>query len=231
MGESKPNRLILIATIGIILACLVGGALGLLISRAVQLPSGSSDDFAALGVATKEEYIILVGIAYTRDHDVEKARAKLALLEAPNVNLWISNLIDGYESGEWDEHQVRALMELAYGLGVDNQRVLAYMATLTPAATHTPYPTPTLAPTNTPLPAPTNTMIPPSPTSQPTDTPPPQPTDTPVPVPTDTAIPASPTTAPTNTPQPQPPTNTPKPQPTAVPTNTPPSWVKAVSGM
>ncbi|MGD9046928.1 MAG: hypothetical protein PVF77_02645 [Anaerolineae bacterium] len=220
MHQSSQNRIILVGAIVAILALLVGAGLGLLLSRGIKPPLQSNKAFTSLEVSTKEDYIILVAATYSRDHDLEKAQAQLARLEAPNINLWIASLLDRALAGEWGEANTRALMELAHGLGMDSPQVLAYMTTLTPPPTSTPAPTDTPAPSDTPTPVPTlpasdtPTAVPPTAT--------PQPTSTPLPSPSDTPIPPTPTAAPTDTPRPQP-TNTSRPQPTntARPTNTP----------
>jgi len=235
MHQSQSNRIILVGAIVVILGLMLGVGLGLLFSRGIKPPGQSSKAFASLSTSTKEDYIIMVGAAYSRDHNLERAQAQLARLEAPNINQWIASLIDRSLTGEWDEADTRALMELAHGLGVNSPQVLAYMATLTPPPTGTPRPTQTPAPSDTPTSAPTpvpeEPTLPPTATPQPTDTP--QSTDTP-PSPSDTPIPPTPTAAPSDTPQPQP-TNTSKPQPTKTPkpTNTPAakwSWTARLVG-
>ena len=197
-----------------ILALTAGLGLGLFLGWVVWPVRYVDTTFANLAVEHQEQYIVLVGAAYARDHDLEKAKARLAQLEAANINQWVANLADTYITEGRAEADIQALVELAHGLGVDTPRMVAYLATPTPLPTDTPLPTPT--PTATPLPSdtpvPTATPLPSTDTPlPPSDTPPPPaPTDTPRP----TAAP------PTPTPRPQP-TNTPQPRPTATPTNTP----------
>jgi hypothetical protein len=189
---------------------MAGIGLGLLLSRSIKPPSQPSQAFASLGTSTKEEYIALVAAAYALDHDLEKAQASLDLLEAPNINAWIANLTGRVFAEGREPADIQALMELAHGLGVQSQPVLAYMATLSPVPTDTPVPTLTLAPTRTPTAPPTQpteepTAVPSTSTPQPTDTPM---RPTPTPAPSETPIPPA-----SNTPRPQP-SNTSKPQPT-----------------
>ncbi len=211
MRQSTQNWTTQVWVICIALGLMVGAGLGLLLSRGIKPVLQPTRTLAGLGVTAKEEYIVLVGAAFAVEHDLERAEARLERLEAPNVNQWIASLIDRAVAEGWDEPEVRALMELAHGLGVTSPHVLAYLATLTPPPTLTPLPSPTPPPTDRPTltpvpPTPEPTPVPPTATAQPTptvaasDTPPPLPSDTPVP----------PTVAPTDTTRPQP-TNTPKP--------------------
>jgi hypothetical protein len=217
MRQSMQNRTMLVWVICIALGLTVGVGLGLVLSRGIKPLLQSSRVFAGLEVAAKEEYIVLVGAAFAADHDLERAEARLERLEAPNVNHWIASLIDRAVTEGWDESEVRALMELAQGLGMTSPQVLAYLATLTPPPTSTPLPTlataPTDRPTLTPVPpSPEPTPVPPNATAEPTPTV--VASDTPLPLPSDTPIPL--TAKPSDTPKPRP-TNTPKPKPTNTP--------------
>jgi hypothetical protein len=218
--RSRQNRILLIAVIALVLSLLVGSQIGLLLSRNIKPPGSEGRNPASLTAGYKEEYIVLVGRAYMLDHDLERAQAALAQLEAPNVQQWIANLLDRYIAGGQDPLDIRGLVELAHGLGVDSRQVVAYLATLTPPPTATPQPTPTPAPTDTPTATPPPATITPTPTAQPTDTPTPQATETPVP-PTATEEPSD-TPQPTSSPRP---TNPPQPTSPPQPTNTPaPKW-------
>jgi hypothetical protein len=200
----------------VIVGLVVGGALGLLISRTVG-PPGQAHTFADLQGNAKEEYIVLVAAAYHVDHNLDRARARLERLEAPNVQHWVANLADRWLADERDSKDTLALAELAHGLGVESRPVLAYLAALTPRPTDTPVPTDTPSPGPTPAPTGTPTAAASPPAEEPTATPQPPATDTPLPVPSETPEPS-----PTRTPLPQP-TNTARPQPsnTPRPANTP----------
>lgn len=211
----------------VILGLVFGGALGLLVSRAIKSPM-HANTLVSLPADAKEEYVLLVAAAYSVDQNLDRARAHLEQLEAPNIQQWIAHLVDRYLAEEPDPAGTRALVELADGLGVKSQRVLAYLATLTPPPTDTPLPTPTQRATSSPMPtpiAPTKTPT----AAPPTATVPPEPADTAQPQPSDTPEPS-----PTHTPNPQP-TNTPRPQPsdTPQPTHTPAakwSWAARLIG-
>jgi hypothetical protein len=220
-GEMQRSKQILSdwrVLVLVILGLAIGLGVGLLVGFFLRPEMSISD----LPVAEKEEYIVLVGQAYASDGDLERARERLAKLQAPNMALWISDVTERYIARGYEEAQIRGLAALAHGLGVDTPEMLAYLSTATPRPTDTP------PPTSTPQDTPTPTATPVPPTDTPvlaTDTPEPTPTDT-APPPTDTPLPATPTEVPTilpsptftvppqptNTPPPPPPTNTPVPQ-------------------
>jgi hypothetical protein len=210
MATEQPqrSRTGLVVTVLVILGLVAGVALGLLMGWVVWPVQVIDTSISDLAPEYKDEYCLLVASAYAADGDLEKAQARLAHLDVPNVNGWLSAQIDTYIAEGRDEADIQALAALADGLGIASPNMLAYLATDTPVPTDTPMPTPTPLPTDTP----TATPVPPTdtPTSLPTETP--APTETPVP-PTDTPKPTA-----TNTPKPAAPTNTPKP---AAPTNTP----------
>jgi hypothetical protein len=218
--QSQRSRTGLIIAVLVILGLTVGLAVGLLLGWVVWPVEYVDTSISDLAPEHKDEYVLLVASAYVTDGDVEKAQVRLARLEVPNINGWLSAEIDAYIAGGRDEVDIQALAALAHALGVTSPQMLTYLATATPVPTDTPLPTPTPLPTDTPTatPVPTDTPLP-TPTSLPTETLEPTataapPTDTPKPAPTNTPKPAGPT----NTPRPPAPTNTPKPPP---PTNTP----------
>lgn len=195
---------VLAGGLGVFLCLVVTVGLGLLLSQGSKQPAQS-----------KESYTIQVAVVYSQDSDLESARVALDALDVPNTRQWLAGLIDRYLAEGGDPAELRALVELAHGLGVNSPQVVAYVASLTPAPTDTAVSTITPFPTDTPLPAPSTTPIPP--TETPTLTPAaPILSPTPQPQPTDTAAPPtvtpSPTSVPTNTPIP------PTPRPTATPT-------------
>lgn len=218
MQQTQRSRSGLIVVTLVILGFLAGVGLGLVLGWVVWPVNYYDTALSDLQSDYKEQYIVLVGSAYMLDHDLEKAQARLDPLEAPNIRQWVAQLADRYIAEGRNEGDIRAVVELAHGLGVDTPQMVSYLASPTPLPTDTPLPTPTTAPSDTP----TATSIPP--TAEPTSVPP---TDTPLPPPTHTSQPK-----PTNTPKPQPtattkaqPSATPKPKPTATPkpkpTNTP----------
>lgn len=184
MGPLQQNRRVILGAIAVALGLMIGLGLGLLVSRSINPLGASRADIASLTIQAKEEYIVLVGHGYVLDHNLAQARAQLEQVDAPNITLWLNNLIERHIAKGQDESDVHALLELAHGLGMDSPAVLAYVATLTPPPTTIPVPTETPAPTATPIP-PTATAT----LASPTDTPPPEPTTTPTP-PTPTVQPS-----------------------------------------
>ena len=208
--QPKQSRTGLIVAGLVILGLVAGVALGLLLGWVVWPVEVVDTSIADLAPEHKDEYVLMVASAYVCDGDLEKAEARLAQLDVPNVKGRLSAQIDSYIAEGRDESDIQALAALADALGVTSPNMLAYLATDTPVPTDTPLPTPTPIPTDTPTATsvpPTETPTPlPTETAEPTETAAP-PTDTPQPTPTNTPKPA----APTNTPKPPAPTNTPKP--------------------
>ena len=219
MQQTEKKRTGLIIALLVVIGLMAGAVVGLLVGWVFWPVKFVDTTIADLAPENKEEYALLVAYTYTLDGNLENAQARLEKLDVPNIDQWLSALIDKYIAGGREVDDLRALATLADALGVSSPQMMAYLASPTPMPTDTPLPTSTPLPTDTP----TITPIPPTATEAlPTDTPQPEPTatslpsDTPVPS-TDTAVPPSatplPPTAtrvrPTNTPAP--PTNTPRP--------------------
>ena len=152
---------------------------------------------ADLSPGDKAFYLRLIAVAYAHDNDEAKARARLAVLNEPDIEQSLVELTESYINQERDVRDIAALIALAQTLGQTSSAMLPYMATPTPqpTSTFTPAPTPTPRPTQTPTsvtPSPTATA---SPTSTPSATPSPTVTRTPT---------ATPTVPPTRTPTPGP---------------------------
>lgn len=219
MEQSERKRTGLVIALLVVIGLMAGAVVGLLVGWVFWPVKFVDTTIADLAPEQREEYVLLVAYAYSLDGDLEKATARLELLEVPNINQYLSALIDTYIAEGRDVNDIRALVTLADALGISSPQMVAYLASPTPLPTDTPPPTPTPAPTETP----TITPIPPTATvALPTDTPLPEPTatvlpsDTPVPAtdtpvpPTDTPLPPTATRVrPTATPAP--PTNTPLP--------------------
>jgi hypothetical protein len=216
MQESPRNRSGLIVVLLVIAGVAAGLALGLLLGWVVMPVTYTDTSLSDLAAEHKDEYAVLVAAAYGQDGDLEKAQVRLARLEVPNTNQWLSDVIARSAETGRDAAEVQALAVLAQDLGVSPGLLVAYLPSPTPRPTDTPLPTPTTPPTDTPTatPQPTATPTPVLPSDTPAPAPTePQPTNTPMP-PTNTARPA-----PTNTRAPAQPTSTP------VPTKPPlPKW-------
>jgi hypothetical protein len=150
---------------------------------------------ADLRTADKEIYLRLVAAAFFHERDLDRAQARLAGLEEPNLNPMLTGLTERYIAEERDARDIIALVTLVDALGQTTRPMLAFLTTPTPmpTATSTPAPTPTPRPTLTPTPL----------TPIPTRTPTTRPTQTPTPTPTRTPAPTR-TATPTHTPTPGP---------------------------
>jgi hypothetical protein len=150
---------------------------------------------ADLRLPDKEFYLRLIATAFFHDKDEEKAQARLAELELPNLEETLVGVTERYITEERDVRDIIALVTLADALGQTTRPMVAFLVTPTPA----PTPTPTRAPTPTPRPTQTPTPVTPIPTRTPTPTRTRTPTQTPTRTPAPTRTPT-----PTNTPTPGP---------------------------
>lgn len=192
---------------------LFGFALGLVLSLTYGWlldPRPAPITPASLNPQHKALYLRLVALAFAHNKDEAQALARLATLEDPEIETTVARLTEQYIDQEKDIRDIVALVELSSVFGQTTAVMAAFIATPTPAPSHTPTlaPTPTPRPTNTSTPSPTRT-----PRFTSTATPRPSPTRTPSPtrVPTRIATPTRPPT-PSRTPTP---TNTPTPGPDA----------------
>jgi len=123
---------------GLILAMLIAGGLaagiglGLIFGWVVWPVSYTNTNLTNLSTADQETYIVLVAAAYASDHDLEKASARLDLLEAPNAPQWVSELTDRYIAASRNPTDIGHLAELARALGVDTAQMAPFLATPTP---------------------------------------------------------------------------------------------------
>lgn len=204
-----------ILLIALLAGAVVGLLFGMLIGWGLWPVQYTDTDPVDLKPEHKDDYVVMVSAAYARDGNLEKAKARLAKLEADDAGQVVADLARRYISMGAGRVDIRNLVQLADALGSSDPAMLDYIATSTPT------PTSTATPTSTWTPTPTFTATP-----TPTDTPtplPPTPTFTPRPP---TSTPRPPTPRP---PTPRPPTATPVPQqptvPPAAPAAPPPAGV------
>ncbi len=146
----------------------------------------------------QDTWIMLVSAAYRLDGDLERANARLAELQEPQIGQRVAQLTQRYIAQGKPVSRIRALALLADALGARTPDMLAYLAT--------PQPNPS------PVPASPTATAPPSPSPSPTAPP----------SPSVTARAASETPAPQRSPSPEPAaTRTPRPTRTLRPTSTP----------
>ncbi len=118
----------------VVLGLTAGLGIGLVLGWVVWPVDYKNTAIADLSVQNKEEYLALVAGAYAVDHDLDHARARLDLLEAPNIGQWLADLIDRYIAEGRNETDTRHLAELTHALGFDTPKVIAYLPTPTPGA-------------------------------------------------------------------------------------------------
>ena len=174
-----------------VVSAAVGLGIGLTLAWLVWPVANYESDPSALKAEYKEDYLILIGQAFTADWDVERARARLESLGEDDQA--VADLAGRYIAEGRDVSGITGLATLAYALGTSTEDMIAYVKR--PTFTPTPEPTATSQPTVTESPTPTRE---PSPTIIPTDTHTPISTDTPSPTPilTDIPLPATETPIP-----------------------------------
>ena len=112
-----------------------GIGLGLILGWLVWPVSYTNTNLTNLSTADKETYVVLVAAAYASDHDLDKATARLELLEAPNAPEWVSELTDRYIAESRNPTDIGHLVELAHALGVGTAQMAPFLATPTPYPT------------------------------------------------------------------------------------------------
>lgn len=161
----------------VMLGLLIGTAVGLYISWGLW----PLEDYASTPAQVKREYIpdymVLIAERYMFDGDLPAAKARLSELGVPEPAQAVADLAGQYIREGREVGKIRALAQLAYGLGTATSGLAIYINPAgVPTATPTSPPSPTAvsSPTFTPIPAETPAV----PTSAPAASP------TPVPSPT-----------------------------------------------
>jgi hypothetical protein len=153
----------------------------------------------------RQEYLLLIGQAYSYEQDLEAAKARMAGLgNTDTIASEVAALAEQYAQEGRQTADVRVLAELAYALGRPRAALAAYLPYQTPLVTWTP------RPTATPAAAPTDTATPP-PTPTETATVTPTATETATSTATPTGTPGTPQAP--STPAESPATSTPSPAP------------------
>lgn len=163
-----------------VVAFLLGVGLGLAAALTLAwgvLAPGPGDivtEPSNLKPASKELYVVLVSMSYAQDGDLERAKARLALLNDPDLKSMLTRLAERYADELRPE--ARSLAKLAVAQGGDSPALRAYVPTATP--TPTPSPTAILRSASTAL-ATAQPSV--TATRTPTRTPTPEPSATPLP--------------------------------------------------
>lgn len=199
MEKSNSKALLIIVIILVPMICLGSLAIGGIFVGYGLTSAATSAQGSKAGSAAIETEILGIAADYAGDQDLEAAQQRLAALNLPNADQYLSFMVDRYiqENRGRDDVDTMNLFMLADALGATTPSMIAALASPTPTHTATPPPTPTPLPTDTPIPTPT--QVPPTDTPAPVDTV--APTDTPAP-PTNTPGPPTDTPEPTATPEP-----------------------------
>ncbi|HIC96558.1 TPA: SH3 domain-containing protein, partial [Candidatus Bipolaricaulota bacterium] len=171
----------------------LSGVLFLITTALVGCGLGRRTDHPRLSLQEREQVAVAIATDYVTDHDLDRAKARLAELGVANPVQWIVFLSERYIAEGRDASVVESLIALSQGLGVRTQRMTDYLvasaSTATPAVTKRTEQTGTEETRSLPLPDSTSTFVPP--------------TNTPVPM-TETPVPPFPTPTSTVTPVPSP---------------------------
>ena len=150
MKKQKKN-IWLIAIIGIIAGFLMG-----LWAGSQFLPRLQTTQLSDLSGEQQDQYVGLVALGYDATGDFDNAVQQLNHLNAPNLELLVSGVLERAARQGRTPQQLSALAQLALKLGAPQATLARYLPTPTPLPTAPPTlvpPTPTLAPAATQPPA------------------------------------------------------------------------------
>ena len=150
MKKQKKN-IWLIAIIGIIAGFLMG-----LWAGSQFLPRLQTTQLSDLSGEQQDQYVGLVALGYDATGDFDNAVQQLNHLNAPNLELLVSGVLERAARQGRTPQQLSALAQLALKLGAPQAALARYLPTPTPLPTAPPTlvpPTPTLAPAATQPPA------------------------------------------------------------------------------
>jgi hypothetical protein len=138
---------------------LLGLVLGVFYSWNVNPVEYVNSDPASLRESYREDYLVLIAVAYASTGDIERARARLSLFDLEQPEEQLAALAQKRLASLEDQEQARALARLAVELGT---AVATAESPLTPSPTAPPSDTPpsvtaTLRPRPSPLPSPSRT--------------------------------------------------------------------------
>lgn len=151
------------AALLVIIGLLIGITIGLYLSWGLW----PVEDYTSTPAQVRREYIpdylMLIAERYAFDGDLPAAQARLSELGLPNPAQTVADLAGQYIREGREVSQIRALAQLAYGLGSATSGLAIYINPAgLPTATPTSQPTPTAtsSPTFTPMPTPTPLAVP-----------------------------------------------------------------------
>ncbi|MCZ7573188.1 MAG: hypothetical protein M5U01_31955 [Ardenticatenaceae bacterium] len=113
------------------LGLVAGVALGLYLAwDAWAMPSGTAS-VAQLRREERVAYVRLVAAGYAEEHDLRRARTRLARLPAGNVALWVAELAQ-QDAAAGRATDAQRLARMAYGLGITDPTIVSLAALPTP---------------------------------------------------------------------------------------------------
>jgi hypothetical protein len=148
----------------ILLGLIIGAAIGLFYGWVISPVQYTETDPSSLSIENREQYLILVAAAYKADHNIDRARMRLAKLKDADVISGLASLAQRTAASGGD---ASALAVLASDLSGG----LVGIASPTPGLVFTPEPTPPViehTPTTAPVTDATPTNIPSFPAFTPT---------------------------------------------------------------
>ncbi len=95
-------------------------------------PAEVSSDPSALTTESKEVYILLVSMSYAHDGDLERAKARLALLREPEIRSVLARHAEQHIRELRPEAQTRSLAKMALVLGANSVALSVYAVSPTP---------------------------------------------------------------------------------------------------
>ncbi|MDE3089395.1 MAG: hypothetical protein KGJ80_08415 [Chloroflexota bacterium] len=156
--EIASRWLILVIAVGLIAGLAIGLWAGW-IAWPVQI---TNVDVSDLRTSSQDDYVVLTASTYAFDHNLSRAKERLAQLNDPKINDRVAALAKQYAAQS--KPAAAQLAALAVALGSSDTEIALIATTATPTITLTPIPTdtstPTLAPTATPTITPTATITP-----------------------------------------------------------------------
>lgn len=153
--------------VALLVGVVLGLALGLAISWGLWPVQIINADPMDLRAPLREDYLILIGQAYSVEGDLTRARQRLATLGPWGEVQTITGLARRYRDEGRDPRAVEALLALADALAGNPTVVQSPTPAHTPLVQASPTPSPTTTPTATPFP-----QLTPTPTPTPTPRPP-----------------------------------------------------------
>ncbi|MCK6577368.1 MAG: hypothetical protein L6Q98_04610 [Anaerolineae bacterium] len=103
--------------VSFLIALLIGIGIGLYLGR-VQFPVEVTDSpMSSLAPLYRDDYAVMIALAYAADRDLAGALDRLRLLEVENVAQFIQDTTERFISTSRSVSDVRALVTLAEGVG------------------------------------------------------------------------------------------------------------------